>query len=68
MKEGPSPTEYFLARYPRELLVFGSDLGHQAFPEYAAGVRDWISELDGKLESSAMETVLVDNGKELLGK
>ena len=60
----PSPTEYFLARYPRELLVFGSDLGHETFPEYVTGIRDWISALD----ASVLEAVLIDNGKELLGK
>ena len=63
----PSPTEYFLDRYPRELLVFGSDLGHEAFPEYVSGIRDWIEELAKKLDSNGLEAVLSKNGKELLG-
>lgn len=62
-----SPTEYFLARYPREFLVFGSDLGHETFPEYGSGIRDWIAELATKLDASGLEAVLIENGKELLG-
>ena len=48
----PSPTEYFLARCPRELLVFGSDLGHEMFSKYASGIRSFVAELEGKLDSS----------------
>ena len=65
-KTDPSPTEYFLDRYPRELLVFGSDLGHETFPEYVTGIRDWIAELEKKLDVNGLEAVLIDNGKELL--
>ncbi len=71
VKAGPihaSPTEYFLARYPREFLVFGSDLGHETFPEYASGIRDWIAKLERKLDAGALEAVLIKNGKELLAK
>ena len=70
-KAGPiyaSPTEHFLARYPREFLVFGSDLGHETFPEYVSGIRDWIAKLASKLDSSGLEAVLSGNGKELLRK
>ena len=67
-KTDPSPTEYFLDRYPRELLVFGSDLGHETFPEYVSGIHDWIAELATKLDPSGLEAVLIGNGKELLGK
>ena len=67
-KSDPSPTIYFVERYPRELLVFGSDLGHESFPEYATGIHDWIAKLERKLDVGALEAVLIDNGKELLGK
>ena len=66
-KTNPSPTEYFLDHYPREFLVFGSDLGHETFPEYGSGIRDWIAKLAKKLDPSGLEAVLSKNGKELLG-
>ncbi len=48
----------------REFLVFGSDLGHETFPEYVSGIRDWIAQLD----ASVLEAVMIKNGKELLGE
>lgn len=58
----PAPTDYFLSRYPHELLVFGSDLGHQNFPEYQAGVRAWIE----RFGEARVQTILTRNGEELL--
>ncbi len=48
-------------------MVFGSDLGHETFPEYVSGIRDWIAKLAEKLDASGLEAVLSGNGKELLG-
>jgi hypothetical protein len=63
-----SPTEYFLARYPSELLVFGSDLGHTSFPDYAAGVREWMQRVEPLAGAARMEAILTKNGRELLDK
>ena len=61
-----TPTEYFLSHYPRELLVFGSDLGHSAFPDYVEGVLSWIGRAESMVGSQDLERVVVSNGRKLL--
>jgi hypothetical protein len=59
---GISPTDYFLDNYPLERIVFGSDLGHQSFPEYLAGVHEWIN----RFGEQRLHMILTKNGEELL--
>jgi hypothetical protein len=63
----PSPTEILFAVYPAELLVFGSDLGHTAFPDYPEGLRDWIERTAPAVGDTALAAILTANGRELLG-
>jgi hypothetical protein len=59
---GISPTEYFLDNYPHDQMVFGSDLGHQSFPEYLVGVAEWID----RFGEDRLRMILTKNGEELL--
>ncbi len=53
---GPT-TEDLVARYPHELLVFGSDLGHRDYPPIAEGIRDWVERLDPILGDRGLDQV-----------
>lgn len=64
--DSTQPTEYYLKSYPAELLVFGSDLGHQDFPEYRSGVRAWIERYSAVAGEARLERILTRNGEELL--
>lgn len=62
---GPT-TEDLVAAYPHELLVFGSDLGHQKFPPIAEGIRDWVERLDPILGDSGLDLVARSSAEALL--
>lgn len=65
----PSPdqgTPRLCRDYPLELLVFGSDLGHAAYPTYEDGVAGWIGQLLPLVGDDAMQALLWQNGMELL--
>lgn len=62
-----SPTEYLASHYPNELLLFGSDLGHTSFPDYHAGIKDWIERVEPIVGERQLEKIMTRNGQELLG-
>ena len=62
-----SPTEYLASHYPNELLLFGSDLGHTSFPDYHAGIKDWIEQVEPIVGERQLEKIMTRNGQELLG-
>jgi len=62
-----SPTQYLASRYPAELLLFGSDLGHTSFPDYQAGIKDWIARVEPILGQRPLEEIMTSNGQALLG-
>ena len=45
--DGTTATERLAARYPHELLVFGSDLGHTAYPTFEDGIDAWTRRMLG---------------------
>lgn len=52
--------------YPRDLLVFGSDLGFVDYPDFAAGYRSWMAEAESVLGERWLEHVMSDAGHDLL--
>lgn len=66
--EGPTPTSYLAERYPHSLLVFGSDLGHQAYPDVKPGIGDWLAAADALLGSPLREQITESNGAGLLSR
>jgi hypothetical protein len=65
-KSGRPPTEVLAACYPRDLLVFGSDLGHTSFPDYLAGIESWMEQVEPLVTEAGLETIMKTNGRELL--
>ncbi len=63
---GHTATSVIAARYPETLLIFGSDLGHQSFPDARPGIPDWIRETEPLLGAARLERIMIDNGRELL--
>jgi hypothetical protein len=61
-----SPTEYFVSRYPAELLVFGSDLGHISFPDYVPGIQDWMQKVEPIVGEKRLDDIMKKNSWELL--
>jgi hypothetical protein len=53
-------------RYPRSLLVFGSDLGHADYPLPARAVGPWLAELERRVGAAAATAILTDQSRELL--
>lgn len=53
-------------RYPRSLLVFGSDLGHADYPLPARAVGPWLAELERRVGAAAAAAILTDQSRELL--
>ena len=63
--EGRS-TEDLAERYPTELLVFGSDLGHAHYPTLADGLAAWTARVLPRLGEAALIRLMTTNGKELV--
>ena len=63
--EGPTATERLSAVYPHELLVFGSDLGHVAYPPLGEGLEDWSQRMAGVLGETTLELIMTKTGREL---
>lgn len=59
-------TEHLAERYPAELLVFGSDLGHAHYPTLAAGIADWTARVLPRVGEAALTRLMTTNGKELV--
>ncbi len=56
-----------LARmYPAELLVFGSDLGHAAYPTLESGITAWVAHWEAVLGQAMLGRIMSANGRELL--
>ncbi len=64
--DGGPTTEDLVANYPRELLVFGSDLGHRDYPPIAQGIRDWVQRLDPLLGDTGLDLVARSTATALL--
>lgn len=52
--------------YPRELLVFGADLGHAHHPSPSRAMPAWLRALEGRVGADAAHTITATNGRELL--
>ncbi len=59
-------TERLAGCYPQELLVFGSDLGHTAYPTWAEGVDDWSRRAAALLGEESLGRILAKTGRELI--
>ena len=59
-------TEALAACYPVELLVFGSDLGHAAYPTYQDALPAWERRVGQAVGVAGMERLMAVNGSELL--
>jgi hypothetical protein len=64
--DGPSATEQLATHYPLELLVFGSDLGHTAYPTLEEGLTTWFRRTAGALGESAVGSLMTKSGRELV--
>jgi hypothetical protein len=63
---GPPATERLAACYPAELLVFGSDLGHAAYPTLEEGVAGWTQRMVPVLGEASLALVMTKTGRELV--
>ncbi|WP_373069078.1 DUF6282 family protein [Gemmatimonas sp.] len=61
-----SPTTRLARLYPESLLVFGSDLGHQLYPEVIPGITTWLEQSAHSIGESALDHITTTNGKGLL--
>lgn len=61
-----SPTTRLARLYPESLLVFGSDLGHQLYPEVIPGITSWLERSAHAIGESALDHITTTNGKGLL--
>ena len=64
--DGTTATERLAACYPGELLVFGSDLGHTAYPTLEDGVAAWFSRMAGVLGETSVGLMMTTTGRELV--
>jgi hypothetical protein len=64
---GPDGSSIALVdEYPRELLVFGADLGHADHPTPAQAVPGWLRELERRAGPEAARAIMTVNGRRLL--
>jgi hypothetical protein len=64
---GPRHASIDLAdEYPRELLVFGADLGHAHHPAPARAVPLWLRRLEQRVGERTAHRILTTNGRKLL--
>jgi hypothetical protein len=59
-------TRRLVDEYDPSLLVFGSDLGHTAFPAYVEGVQSWIERLLPIVGEDVLTRIMSSNGRDLL--
>jgi Family of unknown function (DUF6282) len=64
--DAPTATERLAACYPNELLVFGSDLGHTAYPTLEAGLGEWSRRMARLLGEANLGLVMTKTGRELV--
>jgi hypothetical protein len=53
-------------RYPRSLLVFGSDLGHADYPRPEQAVGPWLAELERRAGATAAKAIVTEQSRALL--
>ncbi|MEN2741157.1 DUF6282 family protein [Microbacterium sp. X-17] len=63
--EGPGSLA-LTATYPRELLVFGGDLGHASFATPAEALPAWLGRLEAAVGASAASAIMGAQGRRLL--
>jgi hypothetical protein len=66
--EGFTATERVAFRHPPSLLVFGSDLGHHMYPDFAEGLTAWLDVAEGRLGASRLEELTQITGAGLLAR
>jgi hypothetical protein len=64
--EHATATERLAACYPLDLLVFGSDLGHAAYPTFEAGVAEWTARMTAVFGEAGLALVMTKTGRELV--
>jgi hypothetical protein len=64
--EGTTATEQLAASYPHELLVFGSDLGHTAYPTLEDGIAAWTRRMLGVFGEAELTSIMTKTGRELI--
>ncbi|HEV7192263.1 MAG TPA: DUF6282 family protein [Jatrophihabitantaceae bacterium] len=64
--DGETPTQRLATQYPASLIVFGSDLGHQHYPDVVPGITDWLDTTASTVTDGALDRITTTNGKELL--
>jgi hypothetical protein len=62
----PTATEQLAACYPHELLVFGSDLGHAAYPTFQDGIDAWTRQMLGVFGEPMLTSIMTKTGRELV--
>ena len=64
--DGTTATEQLAASYPHELLVFGSDLGHTAYPTFEDGIDAWTRRMLGVFGEAELTSIMTKTGRELI--
>lgn len=64
--EGLTATERISQRYPDDLLVFGSDLGHHLYPDVVEGLTAWMEHASLRLGDARLELITTKTGRGLL--
>jgi hypothetical protein len=64
--DGATATEQLAACYPHELLVFGSDLGHTAYPMFEDGIYAWTRRTLGVFGEAELTSIMTKTGRELI--
>lgn len=67
-EDGGTATERLASCYPPELLVFGSDLGHTAYPTMEEGLAEWSRRLAGRVGEATLAHIMTKAGPELIDR
>lgn len=57
---------HLIGKYPSNLLVFGSDLGHAHHPTPAQAAPGWLADLEQRAGAHAAVDIMTTNGRKLL--
>lgn len=66
--EGFTATERVASSHPSSLLVFGSDLGHHMYPDFAEGLTAWLEVAESRLGAPRLEELTQITGAGLLAR
>lgn len=64
--EGLTATQRIHSLYPASRLVFGSDLGHQSFPDVVDVLEEWVQHAEDAIGSNAVQQIITRTGLDLL--